>query len=252
MEKKIAIVTQARINSSRFPAKILKKIADETLLSIHLKRIQMCKIICKKIVATTNEPMAKEIEKIAKNENFIVYKGSNNNVLKRFYEATVNENLDYVVRLTSDCPLIDPSLIDNILNYTISRNLDYCSNTLIETYPDGQDIEVFKFSCLKTAYKMASKNSDIEHVTPYIKKHSSFYKGQLFTSESYNFESDYSDVRMTVDEPKDLDCINTLIKSCGKKASWLEYSKYIRLNIEKFSNQKIQRNQGYYNSLKND
>jgi spore coat polysaccharide biosynthesis protein SpsF (cytidylyltransferase family) len=252
MVKNIGIVTQARINSSRFSGKILKKIANETLLSIHLKRIQMCKTICKKIVATTNEPRSNQIENISKKENFKVYKGSNNNVLKRFYYATFNENLDYVVRLTSDCPLIDPSLIDEIVKYSINKNLDYCSNTLIETYPDGQDIEVFKFSSLETAFKRASKNSEFEHVTPYIKKHSSFYNEKLFISESYNFDLDYSNFRMTVDEPEDLDCIKILIKNCGKKASWLDYSKYIRSNIEKFSNQNIQRNQGYYNSLKND
>ena len=98
------------------------------------------------------------------------FRGDEDDVLDRFYQGAKIHNPDYVVRLTSDCPLIDPVLIDEIIEAAISSDVDYCSNTLIESYPDGQDIEVFTFSALKKAWKESVLKSEREHVTPYMKK----------------------------------------------------------------------------------
>lgn len=97
------------------------------------------------------------------------YKGSVNDVLDRFYQTALPEMPDYVVRLTSDCPLIDPAIIDHIIQYCIDNDFDYVSNGMHPTYPDGMDTEVFKFSALETAWKEANLQSEREHVTPYIK-----------------------------------------------------------------------------------
>ena len=140
---KIIAITQARTGSTRFPNKIMNKIGDETLLSIHINRIKKAKKINSIIIATTNKKNDDVIKQQADKLNVNCFRGDEDDVLDRFYQAAKIHNPDYVVRLTSDCPLIDPILIDEIIKATISSNVDYCSNTLIESYPDGQDIEVF-------------------------------------------------------------------------------------------------------------
>src|SRR6267154_689909 len=136
---KIVAITQARFGSSRFPGKVLKKIKEETLLSIHLKRVLKSQLINKFVVATTNEPEAQEIGAIATACGVSFHRGSMDDVLDRFYQSIKGEQFDLVVRITSDCPLIDPALIDKVIRFTITNNLDYCSNTLDPKYPDGQD-----------------------------------------------------------------------------------------------------------------
>lgn len=176
---KVIAITQARYGSSRLPGKVLKTIQGKTLLQIHLDRICKSRKIDKLIVATTAEEEANDIAILAAKLGFTSFRGSVNDVLDRFFQAIQAENADYVVRLTSDCPLIDPELIDKIIQYTIDKKLDYCSNTLDPEYPDGQDVEVFTLSALKQAWTEAKLSSEREHVTPYIWKNSSFKGGVL-------------------------------------------------------------------------
>src|SRR6056297_2089320 len=137
---KVIAVTQARIGSTRLPKKILKKVNGKSLLEIHLLRILNSKRIDKVKVATTNEPEVEKIIEVANKVGVAYYQGDIQDVLDRFYQTLKNEKADYVVRLTSDCPLIDPVLIDKIIEFTLDNDLEYCSNTLEETYPDGQDV----------------------------------------------------------------------------------------------------------------
>src|SRR5690606_21561491 len=139
-----------------------------------------------------------------------VFQGSTEDVLDRFYNAVKDEKPEYVVRVTSDCPLIDAKLIDQVINMVIEKNLDYGSNTLKEEYPDGQDVEVFKFDALKNAWENASLLSDREHVTPYIRKNSSFNNKHLFKSENFDSPANMNHIRMTVDEPIDLETIRIM------------------------------------------
>ena len=156
------------------------------------------------------------------------------------------------MRVTSDCPLIDPKLVDDVIAFTIKNNNDYVTNTLIENFPDGQDIEVFKYTALKKAWKNAILNSEREHVTPYIRKNSDFNGGNLFTSLNYDCQSDFSKIRMTVDEIRDFELITLLINDLGTEKSWLEYTNYIiQEDLVKINN-KIIRNEGLLKSLKND
>lgn len=250
---KILAITQARIGSTRLPEKILKTINGETLLEIHLKRILQSKLISKLKVATTTEPDADKIVAIAKRLNVDVYKGSVNNVLERFYLTARPENPDWVVRLTSDCPLIDPVEIDKVIQHAINNDLDYVSNTLEPTYPDGLDTEIFKFSALEKAYNEAEATSELEHVTPYIWKNSTFNGGSLYRSDCVMNEKDYSAIRLTVDTLEDFLVLEKLITMLGTGRPWMDYVKALEENPEiQELNKQFARNEGYEKSVKKD
>ena len=252
MEVKTILITQARSGSTRLPGKILKKINDESLLEIHLKRLNKCNNVSKIIVATTDKPEDKVIYDYAIDLGFNAFRGSESDVLDRFYQAVRNEKPDWIVRVTSDCPLIDPFLVDKLINFAHNNNRDYCSNTLIENYPDGQDIEVFKFSALESAWKNANLSSEREHVTPYIRNNSDFKGASIFKALNYPCGSNYSQIRMTVDETKDFDLIKVLIDDLGTNKTWLEYTDYIIENDLNKINNSIIRNEGLLKSIKND
>lgn len=253
MELNTILITQARSGSTRLPEKVLKKINSESLLEIHLKRLNKCKDVTKIIVATTDKPEDKVIYDYALDRNFYSFKGSESDVLDRFYQAVRTEKPDWIVRVTSDCPLIDPILVDKLIKFAHNnKNIDYCSNTLVENYPDGQDIEVFKFSALEAAWKNANLLSEREHVTPYIRNNSDFKGASLFTALNYPCASNYSKIRMTVDEPRDFDLIKVLINNLGTDKTWLEYTNYIiKNNLNKINNSII-RNEGLLKSIKYD
>lgn len=250
MALKTILITQARTGSTRLPGKVLKEVNGKSLLQIHLERLKNCVNISEIIVATTTKIEDDVIYEKAINFGLTAYRGSENDVLDRFYQSVKDKNPDFIVRVTSDCPLIDSNLIDKIIKYTIENDLDYCSNTLVENYPDGQDVAVFKFSALKVAWKKAKLRSEREHVTPYIKINSSFNGGKLFISKNYPCQYDFSRIRMTVDEISDFELISKIITDLGINKNWLEYTNYIINN--KLNNDGIVRNEGYLNSLKND
>ena len=250
--KKVVIVTQARIGSTRFPKKIIQKLGGKTLIDHHLDRLLMVINKDKVIVATTKEPGIEELIDLLRQKRVFFYQGSTENVLDRFFHAVKDENPDYVVRVTSDCPLIDPKLIEELIAFTIKNELDYGSNILRELFPDGQDIEVFRFSALNRAYNEATLNSDKEHVTPYIRRNSSFLGGELFKSDNYECKNDFNGVRMTVDEKSDLEACEIMVSKLGDDAGWKAYTDFIINNQELFTNQKIKRNEGFEKSLKND
>jgi spore coat polysaccharide biosynthesis protein SpsF len=250
---KILAITQARYGSSRLPGKVLKEINGQPLLELHLKRIMRSKLISKLKVATTNEPDANKIEACCKLLNVPVYKGSLEDVLERFYFTAKDENPGLIVRLTSDCPLIDPVVIDNVINYALENDCDYASNTLNPTFPDGIDVEVFKFSALEKAFLEATLRSDREHVTPYIWRNSSFKGGSLFKSVSFENHIDYSSFRLTVDKQEDFLVIEKLIIELGSDHSWQEYIEYLNSHSEIESlNKHFVRNEGYQKSLIED
>ena len=243
---KIIAITQARTGSTRFPNKIMNKIEGKTLLDIHVNRIKKAKKNNLIIIATTKKKDDDIIKLEANNLGVHCYRGDEDDVLDRFYQAAKSHNPDYVVRLTSDCPLIDPSLIDEIIEATINSNVDYCSNTLIESYPDGQDVEVFSFNSLKKAWEESVLISDREHVTPYMKRN---FKVLNIHSNNMKFNK----VRMTVDEPNDFIVIKRLAEKLGLNEKWEDYTN-LYLNDKSISdnNYSITRNEGYIKSIKND
>lgn len=250
---KILAITQARVGSTRLPEKILKTINGKTLLEIHLKRILRSKMISKLKVATTIEPAADKIVAIATKLGIEVYKGSVTNVLERFYQTALPEKPDWVVRLTSDCPLIDSVEIDRVVNHALNNDLDYVSNTLDPTYPDGLDTEVFKFSALEKAYREAKETSEQEHVTPYIWKNSTFKGGALFRSDCVINKVDYSNIRLTVDRLEDFMVIEELVKLLGTEKPWMDYVVALKNHPEILQlNAGFRRNEGYEITMKKE
>lgn len=252
MELKTILVTQARLGSSRLPGKVLKNIEGKSLLQIHLDRLKGCSKVTEIIVATTQKEEDQIIYNKARKWGFEASRGSELNVLDRFYQAVKNKNADWIVRVTSDCPLIDPVLVDEIIDFAQSQAFDYVSNGLVEHFPDGQDVEVFTFSALTSAWKNAKLKSELEHVTPYIRNNANGKGKDLFRITNYACPKNYSNIRMTVDEPKDFDLIEYLIKKMGTDKTWLDYTNYIIDNDLSTVNSHIIRNEGFLKSLKKD
>ncbi len=252
MEIKTVLITQARIGSRRLPGKVLMEVSEIPLLKIHLDRLKKTKKVDKIIVATTHNQEDDIIEKMVLDWGYEVFRGSENDVLDRFYQAVKFIKPLWIVRVTSDCPLIDPKLIDNVIEYSQNINVDYCSNTLVENFPDGQDVEVFKFFALEYTWKNAIKNSDREHVTPYIREMSNFKMNNIFSAINFDNDVNYSHIRMTVDEIRDYELIKIVIENNGVEKSWEEYVDYIVSNNLNQINDSIVRNEGYIKSLKNN
>ncbi|MEQ8217963.1 MAG: glycosyltransferase family protein [Arenibacter sp.] len=252
MELKTVLVTQARSGSTRLPGKVLKEVGGKSLLQIHLERLIKCANISEIIVATTVKDEDSIIYDKAIEWGFNASRGSELDVLDRFYQAVKDINADWIVRVTSDCPLLDPVLVDEVITFVQENDVDYCSNGLTEQFPDGQDIEVFKFSALEIAWKNAKLKSEREHVTPYIRNNSDNKGEDLFNTINYPCEKDYSKIRMTVDEPRDFDLIELLINKLGIDKTWLEYTNYIIENNLTKINDQIIRNEGLLKSLKED
>lgn len=247
---KVLAITQARVASTRLPRKILKTINGLPLLTIHLKRILESALISKLKIATTHEEGVEPIIDICNELGVAYYQGSLDDVLGRFYQAALPENPDWVVRLTSDCPLIDPAMIDKVVRAAIEHDVDYASNTLNPSYPDGIDVEVFKFSALEKAFKEATLTSEREHVTPYIWKNSDVKGGHIFKALNVENAEDLSLIRLTVDTIEDFEVIEKLVQIEGTDKDWLTYVDTLNNHPEiKEINQKYRRNEGYDKSI---
>lgn len=243
----IVAITQARFSSSRLPGKVLKSLGGQSVLGLHLKRINQSKLINSVIVATTQEPESKEIEQIAISNGAQCFHGDLNDVLDRFYKAVESLKPDYIVRLTSDCPLIDPKLIDDLITQFLESKADYAANFLNPTLPDGMDAEIFTFKALEQAWREATKKSEREHVTPFIRE------SGKFTLYPVQYPVNWSHFRMTLDTAEDYELLSLLVDKCGENASLQEYVEFLEKHKEAFDmNSQYQRNEGYLKSLKND
>ena len=246
------LISQARTGSTRLPGKVLKEINEKSLLQIHLDRLKKCKLVSEIIVATTTNSEDDILFNLVFTWGYNASRGSETDVLDRFYKTVKDKKADWIVRVTSDCPLIDPELVDKVIDFVQTNNKDYGSNTLIENFPDGQDIEVIKFSALEIAWRNAKLSSEREHVTPFIRNNSDFKGGHLFSAINYPCDFDFSKIRMTVDESKDFELIKKLINDLGIDKTWLEYTNHIIQNNLTEINDSIIRNEGLLKSLKND
>lgn len=249
----VLAITQARMGSTRLPGKVFKDLGGQPLLKVHLDRVAAAKSVDQVIVATTNHAADEVIAFEAAKWGFETFRGSENDVLERFCLAANPSQPKWVVRVTSDCPFVDPALIDEVIAQALANDVDYCSNTLVEAYPDGQDIEVFRFAALEKAHLHATLPSDREHVTPYIKRNSDFLDGDQFRAHNVVSPIDYHQVRLCVDEPIDLEVARKLVELCGLTAGWEIYTKtYLDHSELKALNQNIVRNEGYLKSLRED
>lgn len=171
MKKLIGIIIQARTGSTRLPMKVLLPLpynSEATVLEQVIKRCNTSKFADAVIVATTAKPTDNKIVDVATRMNVEVFRGDERDVLSRYYHAAKEFSIDTIVRITGDCPCIDPNVIDMVIEKYLDNDADYVSNTLERTFPRGQDVEVFSFRCLEKAYFNATKEFEREHVTPYI------------------------------------------------------------------------------------
>jgi len=249
---KIILLIQARMGSTRLPGKVMKLVNGKPMISLLLERVSNVKNISKVIVTTSEQPENDILVDYVKEVGGDFFRGSENDVLDRFYRAAKVFKGDMIVRITADCPLLDPQLIDDIIDFALKNKKDYCSNVIPPTFPDGQDVEVFTFASLEKCWKEATLKSDREHVTTYIRKNASHNNKDLFSSINYTYTKNISHIRMTVDEPDDLDCISNLVRVLGRDAQWTLYTDYIINHQDEFKNQSIKRGVGYLKSLQQD
>lgn len=207
MNKKITVIIQARMGSTRLPGKVLMNISGKTVLHHVVDRVSQCRNIDDIIIATTtldkDDLIVKEVEKIGCK----YFRGSENNVLDRYYEAATFNKSDIIIRITSDCPLIDPLIVDKIIEFYINNNYEMvtnaCSDSSKRTYPRGLDTEIFSYNVLKKAKENAKESYQLEHVTPYIYENTTnifYYKNNI----------DYSKYRFTLDTEEDLKLIKEI------------------------------------------
>lgn len=203
----IGIILQARMGSKRFPGKVLQCINGETLLSYQVKRIRKCKLIDELVVATSNKNIDDVIEDECKKLGVIIFRGEEDDVLSRYYKCAKKFNFQTIVRVTGDCPLVDPKIIDEAISLFKEKEVDYCANTIppsTSMYPDGSDVEVFSFNALKKSFFECSDCLYREHVTFYIWRTSKFATYQM------KYKKDCSNLRITVDYKRDLEVINKI------------------------------------------
>jgi len=249
-------ILQARISSSRLPNKVLKKINGKELLLYEVERIQKSKKIDKLIIATSQDNSDDILEEFCKLNSIECFRGSLDDVLSRYYDCAKdfkeNNNIEElnIIRVTGDCPVIDPIVIDKVVTAFENGNYDYTSNTLEPTYPDGMDIEVCKFEALEYAYQNATFKSDREHVTLYIKN------SDRFNKHNYKAKVDFSHLRLTVDEKNDFDLVKDILENLyieNKNFTYLDIVAYMtqKPNLL-FINSNIGRDEGLTKSLKED
>jgi len=248
---KVAII-QARMASTRFPGKVLADIAGQPMLHWLIKRLSATESIDKIIVATTKTPADDELaEWVVKATGLTCFRGSEYDVLDRFYQCAKMYEADLIIRVTADDPLKDASIIQKAIEIFLkSPSADYCSNTILPTYPEGLDIEVFRYLALEKAWKESTLPSDREHVTPYIWKNTS-----LFNVYNFEYERNLSDWRWTVDKPNDYKFINAIFKHFKNQplVNFEEIIRYIEHNPELMNiNMGTIRNEGYFKSIKNE
>ena len=200
---KIGAIIQARTSSTRLPGKVLKELPYAngiTCLEQVIRRLKKSEKLNDIIVATTKEKEDNEIINIVKKENVKYFRGSKENVLSRYYFAAKENNIDLIVRITSDCPCIDADITDLTIDDHINKMADYTTNSLVRTYPHGLDVEVFNFNTLEKAYKNATKDYEKEHVTPYINRNPQKFKINIVKAPKELYASD---VRITLDTEED-------------------------------------------------
>lgn len=203
----VICVIQARVGSTRFPAKVLSPVNGRPVIEWLIQRVKKSSKISRIILATSDKPGNEPLSVIASSEKIGFFAGSEDDVLDRFYQAlktNAAEKNSIVVRITGDCPLMSAEVIDRVISTFSELKADYASNVQPPTFPDGLDVEVFSFANLEKAWKEASEKSDREHVTPYLRNHPDFKRVNIENNRDYSFE------RWTLDYPDDLKVIQSV------------------------------------------
>lgn len=221
MSDRTVAIIQARMGSTRFPGKVLKDIADRPMLWHVVTRVQVASLLDETVVATTVEDQDEQIVAFCEESEFNYVRGSEEDVLDRYYQAANEMDADTVVRITSDCPLISPTIIDRTVRVFEETDCEY-ANTKIE-YPNGLDVESMQFAALERAWEEASAPADREHVTTYIRRSDAFDKAKvdnLLDTSRYSATDEDTVLRWSVDYPSDLEFVREIFDHLYTNGPW--------------------------------
>lgn len=198
------IIIQARMGSTRLPGKVLKKVCGKPLLQYMLDRLSYLKHQGEIIVATTTKEIDDEIVNLCNELKVSFFRGSEDDVLDRYYKCAKKYDASVIVRLTADCPLIDSQIVDEVIDYYLNNDFDFVSNVNPRSFPDGLDVEVFSLDVLEKAWKQSKHKDDREHVTPFIVNN--------FTVGNVKNNINLSKERWTVDYQEDFDFVKDILE----------------------------------------
>lgn len=248
----VVAIVQARMSSTRLPGKVMREVLGKPLLWYLINRLKGAELIDKIVIATTDKEKDKPILRLARELDIDSFAGSEDDVLDRYYQAAKEYNAEVVVRITADCPLIDPELVDRIIGYYLENEdkLDYVNNGL--SFPDGVlETEVFSFASLEKAWHEARLASEREHVSPYIWKTPGIFR--IATIEN---EEDLSHMRLVVDDEKDFQLVSEIFRNLYKEGEIFHLKdivSFLNKNPELLElNKRTIRNEGYLKSLAED
>lgn len=248
----ILAILQARASSSRLPGKVLLPVLGRPMLERQIERIKRSRRIDRLVLATSTDAADDAVAALAEATGIGCFRGSLNDVLDRFYQAARPFAPSYIVRLTGDCPLTDPAVIDGTVGFCLDGGYDYASNALVPTFPDGLDVEVFRFSALDTAWREAVLPSQREHVTLFINQ----TPGRFRIGNYAHAGADLSLLRWTVDEPEDLELVGRIYEALYPSHPAFSMEDVLALLQREPSlakiNARFQRNEGLQKSLKQD
>ncbi len=245
----IGCIIQARMGSSRLPGKaLMKSDSGKPLLYYVINQLRYCSKVKNLVIATTTNQEDDEIEKFAKDKSVNIFRGKEKDVLDRYFQCAKKYSFSTIVRITADCPLIDPQIVDKVIEQFFSGNYDFATNTLMRTFPIGTDVEVFSFSALNKAWENAQLPSEREHVTPY------FHNKENFKIINVENDKNISNLRLTVDRIEDFELIKQILNNISINPIHLEDV------LELFSrkpelieiNKHINHNEGFNKSLEED
>lgn len=241
---KIIAIIQARMGSLRLPNKVMKKIGEYTMIELVIKRLSKAKEIDQIIVATSENPNNQLLIDHVRDLGYICEIGSEDDVLDRYLQVAKKYQADVIVRITADCPLIDPILADKIIKEFKLQDMDYISNTITPTYPDGLDTEVFTLEALTRAHNESKNLFEREHVTTYLKQ------PKLFKVKEFKNNKDYSELRWTVDTLSDFQTITKVYENFSPNIyfNWQDILTLHKKKPEIFNNLQSRRNEGAFMS----
>lgn len=247
----ILAILQARMSSTRLPGKVLAPILGEPMLARQIERLQRCREFDRLIVATSIDASDDAIAGLCGRLAVECYRGSLDDVLDRFYQAASRYRPEHVVRLTADCPLADPALVDALIRFHCTGGYDYSSNCHVPSLPDGLDAEVMRMAALETAWREARLPSEREHVTPFIRHHPERFRIGL-----WKHAVDLSHHRWTVDEAEDLDFVRAVYEALYPLKPTFGIGEVLDLLAQKpelaMINAGLRRNEGFEKSLRDD
>ncbi|WP_027857889.1 aminotransferase class III-fold pyridoxal phosphate-dependent enzyme [Marinobacterium jannaschii] len=237
----IIAIVQARLGSTRLPNKVIKPILGRSLISLLLERLSHSKHLTRIVLATTDNSIDKALKSHVESLGYDVYSGSEDDVLQRYVECAREYKAETVVRITGDCPLVSADIVDKVIATHLDSDADYVSNIEPPTYPDGLDVEVFSMSALEKAQVSTIKSSDREHVTTWLRSSPEVKRLNVALN------TDYSDMRWTVDEPEDFKVIQGVFEHFSPRVDfdWQQVLTLATTNSELFShNSNHKRNEG--------